>query len=135
MVTDDDAPPMHLGDYPHGAYWSAERPPESQGDEPADCSVRGRVIRMMWDYGVQIPLWDAEGHLSEDPEWLQEALNLSERLIEDLGRWGLDMEELDAAPSRRTKEAYEALDARGRELTQRLQQEVGPEYTVTYRPW
>ena len=78
---------------------------------------------MMWDYGVRIPLRDAEGLLPEEPEWLREALGLSERLIEDLGRWGLDMNELDADPRRRTREAYEALDVRGRELAHRLQQE------------
>ena len=135
MTNDDAPPPVHLGDYPHAAYWSAERPPEVQADEPADYSVSGPTIRMMWDYGVRIPLWDAEGLLPEEPEWLRDALNLSQRLIDDLSRWGFDMIELDAAPGRRPREAYEALDVRGRELAQRLQQEVGSRYSVTYHPW
>jgi hypothetical protein len=136
VVTCDDAPPpMHFGDYPHGAYWSAERRAQGQEDEPADYSVSGSVLRMMWDYGVRVPLWDAEGLLPEEPDWLRKALGLSDPLIEDLTRWGLDMVELDAVPSRRTTEAYEALDARARELAERLQQELGSRYRVKYHPW
>lgn len=135
MTTDDESPHKHLGDYPHGAYWSAERPPEAHTDESAEHSVSGPVIRLMWDYGVRIPLWDAEGLLPEEPEWLRAALDLSERLIGDLRRWGLDMNDLDAEPRRRTNEAYEALDVRGRELAQRLQREVGSRYSVKYHPW
>ena len=82
---------MHLGDYPHGAYWTAERRPSAHEDEPADYSISGPVIRLMWDYSMRIPLWDAEGLLPEEPEWLREALGLSDLLIEDLRRWGLDM--------------------------------------------
>jgi hypothetical protein len=127
---------MHLGDYPHGAYWSAERHAATDDeDEPAGHTVSGSVIRFMWDYGVLIPLWDATGLLPDDFEWLREALGLSDPLIEDLSRWGLDMDALDAAPSRRTREAYEALDARARELVQRLRRELGSRYRVEYHPW
>jgi hypothetical protein len=136
VATNDDAPPpLHFGDDPHGAYWSAERPPDAETDEPADYSVNGPVIRMMWDYGVRVPLWDAEGLLPEEPQWLRKALNLSEGLIHDLSEWGLDMNELDAAPRLRTKEAYEALDLRGRDLAQRLREEIGSRYRITYQPW
>jgi hypothetical protein len=78
---------MHLGDFPLGAHWSAEARPGGQEDEPADYSVSGSVIRMMWDYGVRVPLWDAEGLLPEEPDWLRKALGLSDPLIEDLTRW------------------------------------------------
>lgn len=137
MATSDDAlPPMHLGDYPHGAYWSAERRPSAQEEEPVvDYSVSGSVVRVMWDYGVRVPLWDAEGLLSDEPDWLRKALGLSDSLIGDLTRWGLDMEDLDAVPIRRTTEACEALDARARELAVRLQQELGSRYSVRYKPW
>jgi hypothetical protein len=132
----ETSPPVYFGDYPHGAYWSAERMSDAQEDAPADYSVSGPVLRLMWDYGVWIPLWDAEGLLPEEPEWLRDALCLSERLIDDLGRWGLDMNELDsAAPHRRTRKAFAALEVRGRELALRLQEEVGSRYTVEYRPW
>jgi hypothetical protein len=127
---------MHLGDYPHGAYWSAERHAGvDDGDEFADHTVSGSVIRFMWDYGVRVPLWDAEGLLPDDGEWLREVLGLSDPLIEDLTRWGLDMDALDAAPSRTPTAAYRALDARARELVQRLRQEVGSRYSVKYHAW
>lgn len=142
VATDDEPlPSAHLGAlpiaraYPYGAYWSADRPVGVEADEPVDYSVSGSVIRLMWDYGVQIPLWDAHGLLPEEPEWLGEALGLSARLIDDLKQWGFDMNEVDAAPRRRTKEAYEALNLRGEELTNRLQQEVGSRYRVRYHPW
>lgn len=126
---------MYLGDYPDGAYWSAERRAATHQGEFADHTVSGPVIRFMWDYGVRIPLWDAEGLLPEEGEWLREALRLSDRLIEDLRRWGLDMDAIDATPSGRTTKGYEALDLRARELVQRLRQELGSRYTVEYRPW
>ena len=31
---DEAPPPMHLGDYPHGAYWTAERRPPAHEDGP-----------------------------------------------------------------------------------------------------
>ena len=132
---DDPPPPVHLGDYPHGAYWSAERDDSAPEGEPTDHSVHGAVIRVMWDYGVRVPLWDEEGHLPEEPEWLRGALGLTDTLIEDLRGWGHDMLDLDAAPGRRTEETYAALDVRGRELAQRLQREVGSRYRVKYHQW
>lgn len=126
---------MYFGDYPNGAYWSAERPATTDEGEPVDRAVSGSDICFMWDYGVRIPLWDTYGLLSEEPEWLREALGLSDPLIEDLARWGRDMEALDASASRRTTDAYEALDARGRVLVQRLQQEFGSRFSIKYLPW
>lgn len=133
--SDDAPPPRYVGDYPQGWYWSAEWHAGIDEPEPADHTVSGPVIRFMWDYGVRIPLWDAEGLLPEEPEWLRGALGLSDPLIEDLRRWGADMDALDAAPGRRTTEAYDDLDTRARELVQRLQQEFGSRYSVEYRPW
>jgi len=136
VVNDDEQPPpVHFGDHPHGAYWSAERPAEVDADEPVEHSVSGSTIDVMWDYGVRVPLWDAEGLLPENPAWLRDVLGLSEQLIADLGRWGREMTALDATPSRRTPEAFEALNGRGRELARRVQQEIGARYTVTYRRW
>lgn len=136
MPSSDDAPPpTYFGDYPLGAYWAAERDTPGDEEEPADHAVSGPVIRLMWDYGVRVPLWDAEGLLPEDPEWLREALGLGDPLIEDLRKWGLDMEALDASPSRRTTEAHEALHARARQLVRRLQEDVGSRYRIVHHPW
>ncbi len=128
-------PPMYFGDSPNGAYWSAERRATTDQDEPIDRTLSGSVIRFMWDYGVRVPLWDADGLLPEEPEWLRETLGLSDPLIEDLTRWGRDMEALDASASRRTIDAYEALDARARVLVQRLQRELGSRFSIKYLPW
>jgi len=50
VVKDErDPPPMHFGDYPHDAYWSAER-----RDQDASYPRRTRSIRLMWDYGVRV---------------------------------------------------------------------------------
>lgn len=89
----------------------------------------------MWDYGVRVPLWDETGLLPEEPAWLRDALGLSAPLIEELARWGEEMDAVDAAPSRRTPEAYEQLDRRARALARRLQDELGARFTVRYRPW
>lgn len=102
-------------DYPRGAYWSAERRDRAEEDQPAAFSVSGSVLRMMWDYGVRVPLWDADGLLPEEADWLRQALGLSDALIEDLTCWSGDMEGLDAVPSRRTSDAYDALDTRARD--------------------
>lgn len=126
---------MHFGDYPNGAYWSAERRPLTNQDEPTEYTVSGPVIRMMWDYGVRIPLWDAEGLLPEEPEWLRMALGLSDGLTNDLRRWGLDMIGLDATAESRTHDAYVALDERARGLVQRLRDEIGSRWSVEYSPW
>lgn len=88
VISNDGPPPAHLGDYPHGANWSADRPPAAEEDGPVDYSVSGPVIRFMWDYGVHVPLWDADALLPDEPQWLRQALQLSDSLIEDLTRWG-----------------------------------------------
>jgi len=56
----------------------------SIGEDDADThhTVNGRVIRFMWDWTVEIPLWDADGLLPEDPKWLRTEVGLSDELIE-----------------------------------------------------
>ncbi len=56
-------------------------------------------------------------------------------MIEDLTQWGEAMNHLDAKPQLRAEEAYRDLDREARELVDRLQQEVGSRFTVTYTPW
>jgi hypothetical protein len=52
-----------------------------------DIHLAGTKIAFFWDYGVTVPLWDEEGVLPDDPEWLERELGLSRGLIEDLGAW------------------------------------------------
>lgn len=89
----------------------------------------------MWDYGVRVPLWDEEGLLPDDPDWLRRVLGLSDALIEDLTRWGLDMTEMDSGAVQWTAEVRATLNARGRALAHRVQEVAGSRYTVRYHPW
>lgn len=134
---DRDPPPKYFGDYPDGAYWSAERrgPTDESEVDVEDFTIEGRVIRFMWDYGVRVPLWDGGGLLPEEPEWLRSALGLSDALSRDLREWGNDMETLDANPPLRTEQAYRDLDLRARGLVERLQHEVGSRFTIEYKSW
>src|SRR5690606_18059820 len=79
----EDSPPPCLGDYPDAAYWSAFRPDGSvDGDAEAepDFTVEGTRLRIMWDEGAG-PLWSEEGLLPDNPDWLRQALGLSDSLI------------------------------------------------------
>lgn len=127
-----------MDDAAGGLFWSPTPPPgAAQGDAPLRDAVIGDVIRVMWDYGTRVGLWDAEGQLPEDPAWLRRVLGLSDALIADLEGWAADMDGLDAAPGerRRVESAYAVLNARGGELAVRLQQELGERYRVVYKPW
>jgi hypothetical protein len=126
-----DAPPPYVGDYPHGAYWSAVLPEVSvDGDPSSDdgFDVRGTYLKIMWDEGAG-PLWGAEGLLPDEPDWLRRALDLSDSLIVDLLEW---VRAMDAARERGESQA--ALGPRALELADRLQSEVGTRFTVRFHP-
>ncbi len=127
---------MHFGDYTDGAYWSAERD-EAPDDEKESYEVSGTTIRFMPDDTVTVPLWDEDGLLPEEPEWLRRALGLSRELVEDIAAWGNEWN----APQRRegfTEAEHEErlirLDAEARLLVERLQTELPDKFTVVYRP-
>jgi len=48
LVSDDDRdlPPRHLGDYPDGAYWSAERPTSPVPEDDLDRRARALIDRL-----------------------------------------------------------------------------------------
>ena len=97
--------------------------------------VEGTQIRFMWDYGVTLPLWDAEGLLPDDHAWLGSALGVQGGLVDDLRAWGAAMQHLDANPRLGTPKAFRDLDRQAKKLVTRLQDEVGEGLTVTYVPW
>lgn len=134
MTRDDEPLPRFLGDHPHGAYWSADPPPDGPEVEDVPHVPEG-PIRFSWDYGVRVPLWDDSGLLPETPAWLRDAFGLDDELIGDLTQWGHDMNELDGEPRLRTTSAYAALDARARQLVVRLERAIGDRFAVKYRPW
>ena len=124
----DDTPPPFFGDYPHGAYWSAFRQDGSVDDdaEAEDFTVEGTRLRIMWDEGAG-PLWVDEGLLPDDPEWLRQALGLSESLIRDLLAWVRGMDE-----ARERGQSQAPLHHRALQLTERLQAEVGSRFRVRF---
>ena len=136
-MTGEEMPRRHLGDFPDGAYWSADPPAGADVEDGVDevAHVPTGPVRFSWDYGVRVPLWDDTGLLPEDPMWLREALGLDDALVRELAQWGRDMEELDATPRQRSREAYVAMDARARELVARLRVALSGRHEVGYHPW
>jgi hypothetical protein len=113
---------------------------DREAPPPEDYTVRGDVIRFMWDYGVSVPLWDQEGLLPHEPGWLHRALGLSDGLIQALTAWGEDMTRADGTawdrgPEGEWEQAYRVLDDRARDLVEWLRRELAPRYDVTYKPW
>jgi hypothetical protein len=119
-----------LGDHPTGAYWSAFRLDGSlDGDTEADFTVGGTHLRLMWDEGAG-PLWGDEGLLPADPDWLRQALGLSDSLIADLLQWVRDMDE-----ARERGQSQVLLNPRALHLADRLQAEVGSRFRFRFHPW
>ena len=105
--------------------WYAFPPPghteDAEGErEPAP--VEGPEIRMMGEWGVTTPLWDANGPLDEDPDYLSRELGISQQLIADLAAWG-EAWETDLDPAEHNEQ--------GRRLFARLQAEINPRFRVT----
>ena len=121
-------------------YWSTHDS-ETLPEEAADHIVSGTEIRFIWDYGVTVPLWDAEGLLPDDSAWLQEALGLSDELVMALTAWGSEMCRVDDQPWERELSpqqweiAYGALNDRAKDLVVRLRRELTSPFAVRYKPW
>jgi hypothetical protein len=135
-----EAPPLHFGDYPHGAYWSADRrlansdvsggPPPWVTSEPRS-AVNPYPIRMFAEIGCDFALW---GPVDEPPPTssgahdadttLEEKLPISASLRDRLLAWGRDYETdgLDG----------EEFDHRGYHLSRELKRELGDLYSVAY---
>ena len=110
----------------------------SGGSDRGPDQIAGDEIRLMWDYGVLVPLWDEHALLPEDPRWLRLVLHLSDELIDELTRWSQAVEAQAGEPrfeSPEWRDASEALRRRGQALAEALQREVGSRYRVTYKPW
>lgn len=85
-------------------------------------SVSGDKVAFFFDSGVTVPLWDEEGLLPDEPEWLERELGLSRELIVDLMSW-TDRQDLPGHPT--------AEDQREEQrLFERLQHEVPARFTV-----
>jgi len=91
-------------------------------------NVEGTRLRIMWDEGAG-PLWGEEGLLPDDPDWLREALGVSDALIADLLAWVRDMDE-----ARDRGQSQALLNPRALQLADRLQTEVGSRFRIRFRP-
>lgn len=130
----DDPPPPYFGNYPDGPYWSAVPIGEERDveEEEEDYTVQGSDLRLMWDEGGG-PLWGIEGLLSDDPTWLQRALGLSERLIEDLIAWRDDMNDFNWGSRGDRLVDQKVMDRRAEALVESLRAELGSRFEVRYR--
>jgi len=73
--------------------------------------------------GGGLPLWDEEGRLPEESEFVLDFLGLSPQLVEDLLAWSDALEDDQGIdPS--------AVATEGEQLRARLQQELGRDFTV-----
>ncbi|MGZ8738320.1 MAG: hypothetical protein ACXWXO_16140 [Nocardioides sp.] len=107
----------------------AEGEPVAGAGETNWAPVKGPRIRLMCDYGGGIPLWDEEGGLSEDPEYLERELGLSRELVADLIAWS---REWDIRGSDRVswQSQRDRHDEVGRRLLHRVRDEILPGFTV-----
>ena len=67
------------------AAWQAAPPPGA--DPHAEEWSIGQEIRLMHDVGGGLPLWDENGRLPEEAEFVHGFLGLSAQLVADLTSW------------------------------------------------
>lgn len=96
--------------------------PDPDVDGNREWSV-GRHVRIMCDEGG-VPLWDENGRLPEEPEFLTDFLGLSATLIADLTAWAEEERKLQ-----RGDRAASHL-ARGRSLLKRVRKEIRHDVSV-----
>lgn len=83
-------------------------------------------IRVMADY-LGLPLWDDEGRLPEEHEFVHDFLGLSRALVADLVAWSDHIETHRDASVR-------DVNAQGNVLTERLRVELGGRHEVVFVP-
>lgn len=136
MPDDHDRTPPFLGDPATGVGWYAY-PPEGYVGPPESFAIEGTVIRFMPEDSVSVPLWDGNGLLPHEPEWLNRALGLSAELVADLAAWGDDWNASIYGQQFTAEEHLarsERLDAEARVLIERLRSELPEGYEVVYLP-
>jgi len=85
----------------------------------------------MADYGADVPLWDADGHLGNDPSETAEELGLPPELIAELRDWQCQWEAVHPTWWLRGRLFDLGHRRRGRALVRRLNAAAGP--GIVYR--
>jgi hypothetical protein len=93
----------------------------------------GAVIRMMPEHGSAMSLWDANGELPDEHDWLHDHLGLSYNLLAEIEAWSSDWGQLHSDSG----DVLAALPAelhraRGEALCERIRAEIRPLFTVIY---
>lgn len=106
--------------------WYAEPPANTTAQRTLGDDERsvGRHIRLMVD-GPGLSLWDAEGRLPEDTEFVAEILGLSDALVDDLTAWTSLKDE-----GRLSDSSMSQWIKAGERLRVRLGNELGPDFDV-----
>jgi len=85
-----------------------------------------RVIRVMTDYGVDVPLWDDDGHLGNDPAEIADELAVSSQLLAELRDWQREWEDMHPTRWLRGRLFDFGHRRRGQALVARLNEVAGP---------
>lgn len=100
--------------------------------EDAGRPVDGRIV-FAPEETVDVPLWDDDGPLPDDEEWLTTTLGLSVKLIDDLKSWATDWNTPPTGDMGTANGWYETIDQRrlaGRQMFERLRAELSPKFSV-----
>jgi hypothetical protein len=109
-----------------------ERPAPSGADAWLQSARVKGTLRLFHD-GPGLPLWDDDGRLPDEPEFVIGVLGVSGALVADLVDWGDASEELVEGEAATFEERRNAHVAQGHELFLRLAQEVGHQYRLEYQ--
>ncbi len=108
-----------------GYRWLANPPPGApQAEDGDERRVVGSVIRFMWDHGCGVPLWDEDGPLPDDPDWLAAELGVSRTLVGDMAAWVAEEDARTIGPAHTHQAAI---------LFARLRAEVPARFTLLNR--
>lgn len=83
----------------------------------------GHEIRIMAEVGGGLPLWDEEGHLPEEHEFVVDYLGLDEELVAEMLTWANQYDE-HAIQDR------DEWSAQGEQLKSRVAKTLGPDFSV-----
>lgn len=106
-----------------GGWFAFDPRPGEPVDERWEPPPDGSTIRLMGDYGVDLPLWEPGGLMFADADEAVRELGLSRDLARDLEAWGTAWD---------GRQDPEVRDAEAEDLVRRLREELGERFTFRY---